>query len=64
MLNQKIYKNRKKLVLIGFLLTFFGALLAYLKWGIEPEETIAGFLCGIGASLILFSFGLKKTKDV
>ncbi|WP_405610356.1 hypothetical protein [Polaribacter sp. Asnod1-A03] len=61
MLNQKIYKNRKKLMLLGFLLLFFGALLTYLKWGIEPQETIAGLLCGIGLSLIIFPFSLKNT---
>ena len=45
-MNKKLYKNRKPLLLIGVLLTIFGILLAYFKWGIEPEETISGVLCG------------------
>jgi hypothetical protein len=33
----------------------------YLYWGIEPQESIGGFLCGTGLSLLLF-YIIKKNK--
>ncbi len=54
------YRNRKKIQILSILLLVFGAILAYLNWGIEPEETIAGFLVGLGFGILLLSLNLKK----
>ena len=59
-MNEKIYNNRKKILIIAILITLTGIGLSFLKWGIEPEETIAGFLCGLGVFTLIFSLGLKK----
>jgi len=59
-----LYQNRKKILVFGFLLILFGAILAFKKWGIEPEETIAGFLCGLGVGISLISFGIKNPKEL
>lgn len=64
MINKKHFKYRKEIILIGILLTISGAFLAYFKWGIEPQETIAGALCGVGFSLIIFTLGVKKPKEL
>ncbi|GAB7255770.1 hypothetical protein [Polaribacter sp. OB-PA-B3] len=54
------YRNRKKIQILSILLLVFGAILAYLNWGIEPQETIAGFLVGLGFGILLLSLNLKK----
>ena len=58
-MNLFFYKNRKKIIILGISLILFGAILAYLKWGIEPEETIAGVFSGVGLSISVFAFSLK-----
>lgn len=58
-MNLFFYKNRKKIIILGISLILFGAILAYLKWGIEPEETIAGVFFGVGLSISIFAFSLK-----
>lgn len=57
------YRNRKKILILGIILILSGASLAFLKWGIEPEETIAGFLVGLGFGIFLISIGSKKPKN-
>ncbi len=34
--------------------------MAFIFWGVEPQETIAGVLCGIGFSVTIFYLSLKK----
>jgi hypothetical protein len=63
-MNEKIYKNRKLILLIGALLTASGILLAYYKWDTEPLETVGGFLCGLGFASMIFSFGIKEPKEL
>jgi len=46
----------------GICLLIFGATLAYLKWGTEPLETVAGVFCGLGFGLTIASLGMKKPK--
>lgn len=59
-MNNLLYIHRKKIPFIGVFLFILGVILAYLKWGIEPQETIAGVLCGLGLSLTIIGFGIKK----
>ncbi len=59
-INPFLYKNRSRLLAIGVLLILSGLILAFKKWRIEPEETIAGFLCGAGMGLVVVSLGLKS----
>ncbi|APZ45670.1 hypothetical protein BW723_04870 [Polaribacter reichenbachii] len=54
------YTHRKKFLVFGILSLISGVLLAFLKWGIEPEETIAGTLCGVGLPIIIISLSSKK----
>jgi hypothetical protein len=56
----KIYNNRKLITLIGILILLGGIVMAIINWGIEPEETISGALCGFGFAITLFSFSIKK----
>lgn len=58
-MGKKVYKNKKVVLIIGAVFLISGAILAYYKWGIEPEETISGILCGLGLSLTILSFGIK-----
>lgn len=58
-MSKKVYKNKKIVLSTGSIFLLFGVLLAYNKWGLEPEETIAGVLCGLGLSLTILSFGIK-----
>jgi len=46
-------------LVLGILLLLCGSIIGILKWGIEPEETIAGFLCGLGLGVIIISFAQK-----
>lgn len=62
-MNDKIYKNRKKILTVATLITIAGVVLSFLKWGVEPEETIAGFLCGLGVFTIIFSLGIKNSNQ-
>ena len=62
-MNKLLVKNKKTVIAIGILFCIVGVLLAYLKWGIEPEETIAGFLCGIGFSITILGLGIKKEQN-
>jgi uncharacterized membrane protein len=49
------------LFFIGITLLIIGGFAAFNFWGFKPPETISGVLCGIGFSIVLISFGLKKS---
>ena len=36
--------------------------MAYVKYGIEPWETVGGALCGIGLSFAVIALSVKKTE--
>lgn len=57
-----IYKHRIKVRSIGLLLLLSGIILAYFYYGTEPQETIGGFLCGLGLSLLLIGVAIKKSN--
>lgn len=46
----------------GVTLLVSGGFMGYLYSDIEPQESIGGFLCGTGLSLLLFYFISKKNK--
>ncbi len=57
----KIPSSRRIVVYAGVSLLISGGFTGYLYWGVEPQESIGGFLCGLGVSLILLSnVALKK----
>jgi len=57
----KIPSSRRIFVYSSVSLLISGGFTGYLYWGVEPQEPIGGFLCGLGVSLILLSnVALKK----
>lgn len=58
----KTLSFKRLLVYTGFILLVYGGFMGYLYWGIEPQESIGGFLCGTGPSLLLFYIISKKNK--
>ncbi len=57
----KIPSSRRIVVYTCVSLLISGGFTGYLYWGVEPQESIGGFLCGLGVSLILLSnVALKK----
>ena len=57
----KTLSSKRLLVYTGFILFVSGGFMGYLYWGIEPQESIGGFLFGTGLSLLLF-YIIKKNK--
>lgn len=55
--------NRKNITIIGLVLLVIGIVFAYIKWGVEPEETIAGVFCGLGFGMSVFGLGIQKPKN-
>lgn len=60
-MNSFFYKNRKKTLALGVVLLLSGVYLAFQKWGIEPQETLAGVLCGLGLGIVVISLSIKRT---
>jgi hypothetical protein len=60
----EISKYRTQAIVFCVLIIFIGGILGYLKYGIEPFETIGGFLCGLGLILLLVAIFSKKKKRV
>ena len=58
----KTLSSKRLLVYTGFILFVSGGFIGYLYWGVEPQDTIGGFLCGLGVSLILLSNVTLKKK--
>ena len=57
----KIPSSKRLVIYTGVSLLISGGFTGYLYWGVEPQESIGGFLCGLGVSLILLSnVALKK----
>jgi|TARA_B110000977_G_scaffold99592_1_gene130751 CHASE3 domain sensor protein len=60
-MNIKTHITRKLIACIGVLLIIIGVFISYSYWNIEPQETIGGFLCGLGFGVLLLSnVTLKK----
>jgi len=58
----KIPSSGRIVVYTGVSLLISGGFTGYLYWGVEPQESIGGLLCGTGLSLLLFYIISKKNK--
>lgn len=58
----KIPSSKRLVIYTGVTLLISGGFTGYLYWGEEPQESIGGFLCGLGVSLILLSNVTLKKK--
>ena len=60
-MNSQTPFSERLVIITGVILLISGGFTGYLYWGVEPQESIGGFLCGLGVSLILLSnVALKK----
>ena len=59
-MKESVSRNRKLIRIIAIIILFLGGFIAYNFWGIEPQETISGLLCGVSIPILLISFSLKK----
>lgn len=55
-----LYSNRNLVLALAVLLIVAGALTGYIYYGTEPQETIGGFLCGLGFGVLLIYFSIKN----
>ena len=58
----KTPSSKRLVIYTGVSLLISGGFTGYLYWGEEPQESIGGFLCGLGVSLILLSNVTLKKK--
>ena len=58
----KTPSSRRFVIYTGVILLVSGGFTGYLYFGTEPQESIGGFLCGTGLSLLLFHIISKKKK--
>ena len=59
----KTPSSRRIVVYTGVLLLVSGGFTGCLYWGVEPQESFGGLLCGTGLSILLFYIISKKTND-
>ena len=58
----KTPSSRRIFVYSSVSLLISGGFTGYLYWGVEPQESFGGLLCGTGLSLLLFYIISKKNK--
>lgn len=58
----KIPSSGRIVVYTGVSLLISGGFTGYLYWGVEPQESFGGLLCGTGLSILLFYIISKKNK--
>jgi hypothetical protein len=56
----KTPSSRLIVVYTGVTLLISGGFTGYLYWGVEPQESIGGLLCGTGLSILFLYVTLKK----
>jgi hypothetical protein len=61
-MQENLYLHRKLIAVFCAMLLISGIIMAYFYWGIEPQETIAGALCGLGFGGFILFISLKKPK--
>ena len=59
----KTPSSRRFVIYTGGILLISGGFTGYLYWGLEPQESIGGLICGTGLSLLLFYIISKKIND-
>ena len=59
----KTPSSRRIVVYTCVSLLISGGFTGYLYWGVEPQESFGGLLCGTGLSILLFYIISKKTND-
>ena len=58
----KIPSSGRIVVYTGVMLLISGGFTGHLYWGVEPQESFRGLLCGTGLSILLFYIISKKNK--
>ena len=51
-----LYRNRNGVLSLAILMLLGGAYTGYIYYGTEPNETIGGFICGLGFGVLLIYF--------
>jgi hypothetical protein len=59
-MNSQTPFSERLVIITGVILLISGGFTGYLYWGLEPQESIGGLLCGTGLSLLLFYIISKK----
>ena len=58
----KIPSSKRLVIYTGVTLLISGGFTGYFYWGVEPQESFGGLLCGTGLSILLFYIISKKNK--
>ena len=58
----KIPSSKRLVIYTGVTLLISGGFTGYLYWGVGPQESFGGLLCGTGLSILLFYIISKKNK--
>ncbi|NRB59803.1 MAG: hypothetical protein HRU50_07625 [Winogradskyella sp.] len=59
-INQILYNNKQKLILVSIVAIVVGALISYFNYGTEPWETIGGLICGLFFGMLIIFISLKQ----
>ncbi|MEE4000067.1 hypothetical protein V1T75_06920 [Tenacibaculum sp. FZY0031] len=59
-MREKIYRNKKVVLLIGISIITIGGIMGFYTYGNEPEETISGIVSGIGFGVTFITLTLKS----
>ena len=61
-MNSQTPFSERLVIITGVILLISGGFTGYLYWGVEPQESFGGLLCGTGLSILLFYIISKKNK--
>ena len=61
-MNSQTPFSERLVIITGVILLISGGFTGYLYWGVEPQESIGGLLCGTGLSILLFYIISKKNR--
>lgn len=59
-----IYNHRAKVKYSSILLFVIGIVITYFYYDTEPQETIGGFLCGLGFGLFLIYLAINQPQKL
>jgi len=63
-MKNKLEQNIKTLKYCSIITTIIGLILAYIYYGIEPLETISGFIVGVSLSFLIITLTYKYQNNV